>query len=106
MECPWLARKAYMRANQGHSIKGLCMDELLTPLDPASLPMIIKGKRAVVHGTYQGKTLEKIFSSGGLNRMTRNNIHFTTSDQFKRVMSGFRGSCNALVYVNVQTAMS
>ena len=64
----------FIRANQGHSIKGVAAEGLLTPInpdDPASVPA------CVVHGTFYG-AWEAICQTGRLRPMSRNHIHFSS----------------------------
>ena len=55
----------------------------------------------IVHGTYSSK-LAKIFSSGGLSRMSRNHIHFSKGlpGPNTNVISGMRQDCDILFYVD------
>jgi len=97
-------RKVFIRANQGHSIPMVKQDKLLKVWRPeAGSTPVVDGRAAVVHGTYEAAVGE-ILKSGGLNRMNRTHIHFTTTDVFKGAQSGFRGSCNRLIYVDYEKA--
>lgn len=89
----------FMRANQGHSIPGINAADLLMQIhDPAEI-------LTCIHGTYK-KFWSKIRDTG-LNKMTRHNIHFTTSEvQNKESRSGFRKSCDLLIYINTTKAMT
>ena len=72
----------YIRANQGHSMKGVEAENLLTPIslaDEASVP------ETVVHGTFYG-AWENILKDGGLRRMGRNHIHFSTGPPLQEVL--------------------
>ena len=72
----------YIRANQGHSMKGVEAENLLTPItleDDASIP------ETVVHGTFYG-AWENILKDGGLKRMGRNHIHFSTGPPLQQVL--------------------
>ena len=62
-----------IRATQGHSIQGLDVESLLTPvlLDDPDCP------KEVVHGTYAA-TWPAILASGGLRPMGRVHVHFAT----------------------------
>jgi len=88
----------YMRANQGHSMPGINAEDLLTRVeDPSEVPICI-------HGTYQ-KYWDPIRETG-LNKMGRHNIHFTTSEvQNDEARSGFRKSCDLLIFIDVARAM-
>lgn len=79
----------YICATQGHLLKTVS-DSNLQPLDEASLP------KQILHGTKQS-TLATIRASGGLSRMNRNHIHLTTGGD---LISGFRASSNALIYID------
>lgn len=89
----------FIRANQGHSLQIVQDDELLTPLeDPGEIEKCI-------HGTYT-KFWESIFEHG-LSRMTRNHIHFTTQEAVEgEVVSGMRGNCNLLLYLDFPLALA
>jgi len=83
-----------IRANQGHTIQGINPD--LTPMTETSSD--------IVHGTYLNK-LDKIMSSGGLSRMSRNHIHFSKGlPGDSHVISGMRADCDVLIYVNFAKA--
>merc|ERR1719499_461784 len=89
----------YMRANQGHSMPGINAEDLLTRVeDPSEVPICI-------HGTYQ-RYWDPIRETG-LNKMGRHHIHFTTSEvQNDEARSGFRKSCDLLIFVDVARAMT
>ena len=91
----------FIRANQGHSITGVINpDELLTEItDPTEY-------QVVLHGTYLD-AWELIQSSGGLNRMGRNHIHFARGlHGADGVISGMRSSCQVVLYINLAAAMA
>ncbi len=72
----------YVRANQGHSMKGVEAENLLTPItleDEANMPV------TVVHGTFYG-AWESILRDGGLRRMGRNHVHFSTGPPLDEVL--------------------
>ncbi|KAJ1439812.1 phosphotransferase KptA/Tpt1, partial [Ochromonadaceae sp. CCMP2298] len=92
-----------IRAAQGHTIKTISDEELLTEVtDAAELPVC-------VHGTYRA-ALPAILSTG-LNRMKRNHIHMAVGlpGAFgvlgEEVVSGMRGNCDVLLFVDVANAM-
>jgi 2'-phosphotransferase len=89
----------YMRANQGHSMGGIEASELLTQItDPSEIPVCI-------HGTYM-KYWDAIKETG-LSKMNRQHIHMTTSEvQKEDARSGFRKSCNLLIFVDAERAMT
>lgn len=84
----------YIRAAQGHTIKKIKEENLLTKITfPYSYPTI-------VHGTYS-KVLEPILSEG-LCKMSRLHIHLAKGYAGdKNVISGMRGSCDVFVEVNL-----
>jgi 2'-phosphotransferase len=86
-----------IRANQGHSIHlvdpELLLDRL-TPQEIMALPIM-------VHGT----NLEawSIIQTEGLNRMTRNHIHFARGlPNESGVISGMRRTCQVYIYVDTK----
>lgn len=71
-----------IRATQGHSMKIVEAENLLTPIsldDPASVP------DTVVHGTFYG-AWKAILDTGGLKSMTRNHVHFATGPALETVV--------------------
>ena len=87
-----------IRANQGHSIKGIIdPDKLLTPLtneELRALPMI-------VHGTYKQPYNDSI-SKNGLSKMNRMHIHFATGlPGHDGVISGMRKTCQIYIFINI-----
>ena len=88
-----------IRAAQGHTLKCIDDEELLTEvLDPSEIPVC-------VHGTYH-QAMPMILASG-LNRMKRNHIHMAVGvpgDDF--VISGMRSSCQVTIFVDVARAMA
>ncbi|KAK5264149.1 tRNA 2'-phosphotransferase [Exophiala xenobiotica] len=75
----------FIRATQGHSMKDVEAENLLTPItldgdDPASLP------DTVVHGTFYG-AWDAILTSGGLKKMNRNHVHFATGPKLEDVLA-------------------
>jgi len=90
-----------IRANQGHSI-AVDSSALLVPItiEAGNIPEI------VVHGTYYA-FYQQIVESGGLRRMTRNHIHFSTGlpDDANGVISGMRKDAQILVYVDIRKSL-
>ncbi|RFU25862.1 hypothetical protein B7463_g10474, partial [Scytalidium lignicola] len=91
-----------IRANQGHSI-AIDSEALLKPitLEANNIP------ETVVHGTYFG-TYQSILETGGLKRMTRTHIHFSTGLPEERksgVISGMRSDAELLIYVDVRKSL-
>lgn len=91
----------WIRANQGHSIQGLSDDALLEPITfhrGDDTPM------TAVHGTYY-KSWPAIQQSGGLSKMSRTHVHLAANlPEAGGVISGMRGSCELVVYVDVRAA--
>lgn len=91
-----------IRANQGHSI-AIESSAHLTPitLEADNIPPV------VVHGTYYA-FYPAIVASGGLKKMTRNHIHFSTGlpeDKAGNVISGMRNDAELLIYVDVRKSL-
>jgi len=87
-----------IRANQGHSI-AVDSAALLLPITVAAgnVPDV------VVHGTYFG-VYQAILDSGGLKKMGRNHIHFSTGlpEGKQGVVSGMRNDAELLVFVDIK----
>ncbi|QRG40907.1 hypothetical protein FDK38_005401 [Candidozyma auris] len=83
--------KTYICANQGHSL-GLVTEENMEPLPYEEMP------GNVYHGTFANK-LDAIYTRGGLCKMSRNHIHFTSDAEWSH--SGIRKSCNVLIYLDL-----
>merc|ERR1712079_618710 len=79
----------YMRANQGHSMAGIEASEL----------------SVCIHGTYL--RYWDAIKETGLSKMNRHHIHMTTSEvQNEDARSGFRKSCDLLIFVDAERAMA
>merc|ERR1712232_558785 len=91
---------AWIRANQGHTIRAVQDAKLLTPISCAEeIP-------CCVHGTYLW-AWDQIIASGGLSRMARNHIHFAPrSPGTGVVISGMRSDCEVAVYIDAASAMA
>ena len=89
----------YIRANQGHSIKEVKDEELLTLINnPDQHPIVI-------HGT--NKASWKIIKSLGLYRMERNHIHFAKGlPGANQVISGARVNCEVFIFIDIRKAMN
>ncbi|KAJ5038394.1 uncharacterized protein L3040_007257 [Drepanopeziza brunnea f. sp. 'multigermtubi'] len=98
-----------IRANQGHSIAAVASAALLTPITLAAgnVPDV------VVHGTYFA-SYALIVASGGLKRMGRNHIHFSTglpsggdgaAGAGAAVVSGMRSDAELLIYVDIKRSL-
>jgi len=88
-----------IRASQGHSIKSVETEALLQPISAEE----VKDYPVVVHGTFV-KSWKSIKKSG-LSKMKRNHIHLAASDDLTVVKSGFRSSCEVLIYIDMAKAM-
>ncbi|CAN0109768.1 unnamed protein product, partial [Hapterophycus canaliculatus] len=92
--------RVFIRANQGHSVKGVVDEEqLLTRIeDAADVPVC-------VHGTDRRSWLS--IRKEGLKCMKRTHIHFAPGlPGDTGVISGMRKSCKVFIYVDVAAAMS
>ena len=99
-----------IRANQGHSLKGLKTDQLLQQLTCEELS---NPNLSIIHGTTH-KAWRDHIKHKGLNRMKRNHIHFATglpppkdpsSSSAKKYndaqpISGIRASSEIYIYIN------
>jgi 2'-phosphotransferase len=85
----------YICANQGHSLK-VIDDSNLELLTKETIP------QEVFHGTYKTK-LGAIIQSGGLSKMNRNHIHFTSTELSN--ISGIRKTANVLIYLDVNKCL-
>lgn len=92
-----------IRANQGHSLKGIESDELLTRLTDE----VLSGSDLlIIHGTTR-KAWEEHIRQEGLSRMKRNHIHFATglpektgNDEGPRPISGMRSTSEIYIYID------
>lgn len=88
-----------IRANQGHTVKNVKAEALLTPITSA------EGYPFVVHGTYAN--LLPAIKKSGLSRMQRNHIHMAKGlPGDSGVISGMRKSTNVLIYVDLAAALA
>ena len=91
-----------IRANQGHSIAAVESAALLVPitLKAGNVP------ETVIHGTYYGN-YQTIVDSGGLKKMSRNHIHFSTGlpEDKQGVISGMRSDAEILFYIDIQKSL-
>jgi 2'-phosphotransferase len=91
-----------IRANQGHSI-AISSAALLTPITIAASNV----PPTVIHGTYYA-FYPSILASGGLKRMVRNHVHFSTGlpeDTNSGVISGMRADAEILIYIDIQKSL-
>jgi 2'-phosphotransferase len=88
----------FIQAAQGHSIKSVQSDLLLSPInDPDAYPI-------VVHGTY--KEAWESIKTLGLSKMSRNHVHFAIGyPKDMGVVSGMRGSCNVFIEIDMGQAI-
>lgn len=86
-----------VRANQGHTFEVADLElEEITNAD--QFPNVI-------HGTYTQSW--NSIKSQGLKRMGRNHIHFAPGEPGSDgVISGMRGSCDVLIYIDLQKALN
>ncbi|CAM6098051.1 unnamed protein product [Calypogeia fissa] len=91
--------RLFIRANQGHSMEGVKAEGLLKRIVSAD------EVADCVHGTYR-RHLNSIFTEG-LKRMGRNHVHFASGvPGSEDVISGMRSSCEVLIYLNVEKALT
>ena len=95
------AGEMWIRATQGHTMRSVKDDALLRPMSLEEAEKV----ESCVHGTYR-MLWEEILSSGGLSRMARNHIHFTTCTTTNTEVSGMRGDCEVVIYISLLAAMS
>ena len=85
-----------IRCVQGHSIREVSNESALNKLNKIS----IFNYPTVVHGTYKDAYL--LIEKTGLNRMTRNAIHFSIGFNWEnQVKSGMRLSCEIFIEINM-----
>jgi len=90
----------WVRANQGHTLKCLDDDKLLTRVArPSALPIC-------VHGTSRHAWPSILTGGGGLFPMARNLVHFAAGVLGSGVVSGMRRDCDLYIYVDVARAMA
>ncbi|KAH3683563.1 hypothetical protein WICPIJ_005459 [Wickerhamomyces pijperi] len=90
--------REHICANQGHSLKTVKQDDqILTPLtEDDSFP------EQLIHGTTHAK-LKLILQSGGLSKMNRNHIHFTSILENQGVeVSGLRSFSTVLIFLDLE----
>lgn len=96
--------KVFVRAVQGHSIKAVADESLLSRLGAADVDL----PTVCVHGTYR-RNLESIRRSGliaGGGVSERNHIHFAPFEPHDgRVISGMRYNCEVAIYIDLRAAI-
>ena len=95
------AGEMWIRATQGHTMRSVKDDALLRPMGLEEAMEV----ESCVHGTYM-MLWEDILHSGGLSRMARNHIHFTTCTTTNALVSGMRGDCEVVIYISLIRAMA
>ena len=90
--------KLFIAANQGHSIESVTA-ERKEVIDSSEIPICI-------HGTNM-KAIQLIQKSGGLSKMSRNDIHMASDlPESGNVISGMRKSADVVVWIDVGKAMA
>jgi 2'-phosphotransferase len=97
------AGQTLIRANQGHSMEGIDMDELCG--SPVSS---LNAGEVCCHGTYE-RHLQSILRTGlkaGGNQglAFRKDVHFSVKPPGETVISGMRQSCSIAIYVDLPRA--
>ncbi len=89
----------FIRANQGHSLASVSAEAMMARIsDPAAHPI-------VVHGTTRAAWAS--IRSTGLNRMTRQHVHFAQGLPGQdHVVSGMRSSSQIMIYLNLPRALA
>lgn len=92
-----VTNRLQIRANQGHTMQ---VDDLeLDPITDHTETSV------VVHGTYRDCWPQ--IKAQGLSKMSRNHIHFAPGEPGKEgVISGMRRSCEVLIFINLEKAIS
>ncbi|KAF7299537.1 Trna phosphotransferase 1 [Mycena chlorophos] len=88
-----------IKANQGHSLKGVKELELQPILSIADIP-----SKIAVHGTTNAAW--QSISVQGLSRMSRNHIHLAQGAATDDVISGMRRSSQILIFVDIERALA
>jgi len=95
--------RTLIRANQGHSMEGIDMDELC-----GSPVLDLEEGEVCCHGTYESH-LESILSRGLLaggkqGQSFRKTVHFSVRPPGETVISGMRQNCQIAIYVDLARA--
>ena len=87
----------HIRAAQGHTMRKVKDEALLTS--------ITDGRDVIaVHGTYSN--VWHLIVQNGLNRMSRNHIHFAPQWQgHRQIISGMRNTCDVFVQADVEKSL-
>ena len=88
----------FIRATQGHSMKIVTSEDLLTKIEDASQYPV------VIHGTFS--KFWPLIKAEGLKRMSRIHIHFAPGmPKEEGVISGMRGSCDIIIEIDMEAAI-
>jgi len=92
-----------IRANQGHSMDGINMDELC-----GSPIYELRPGEVCCHGTYE-RHLQSIIkdglkAGGNMGQAHRKDVHFSVKRPGETVVSGMRQSCQVVVYLDLPRA--
>lgn len=95
--------RALIRANQGHSMEGIDMDEL------CGEPILdLEDGEVCCHGTYEShfdSILRRGLLAGGSQGQTfRRHVHFSIRPPGETVISGMRQNCQIAIYVDLSRA--
>jgi 2'-phosphotransferase len=97
--------RSFIRANQGHSVEGLCDDALLTRVTEDDLPPLGSPPCVCVHGT--SAAAWALIRTSGLRRMNRQHVHFATGlPGASGVISGMRAKSEVLIFLDVRRALT
>lgn len=94
----------WIRANQGHSMKIVNNDELLTRIDATNIPPIC------VHGTYlkfwESIKRKGLLAGGSGGQKFRRHLHFAPNLPGEEgVISGMRQNCQVAIYMDMEKAL-
>jgi len=95
--------RTLIRANQGHSIEGIEMDEL------CGEPLLdLQEGEVCCHGTYESHLASilrrGLLAGGSQGQSFRRNVHFAVRPPGETVISGMRQNCQIAVYVDLPRA--
>lgn len=95
--------RTWIRANQGHSLQGIDMEQLCEPVEE------LRPGEVCCHGTFE-KHLESILSKGLLaggifGQRHRSAVHFSIRNPGEEVLSGMRYDAQIAVYVDLPRAV-
>jgi len=89
----------FIRASQGHTLKGVSDEDLLEKItDAKEIPVVI-------HGTYRDAW--ELIKKTGLKPMSRNHVHFAVGYPGENgVISGMRTSCSVFIELDVEKCLA